>query len=738
MLLSEKKNASVDNDIKDQQQLMCITATAAIYILRVLFNGQGSRNSGLWKLIYATKYTNRNNLNQRIRGLDLQTSISQYGAAYLPSQFISRTTTIPTFRVHFANTLGFIRKSYIWHGLNLQIHKNREGWDLYRLAILRNLLTTSRSWEDYSLAITTAAQLCVQAYIKQVFNTLYERSVHSSKSPTLRRGEKQKTLSQFLTGLSSDEQAGVMGLDLPMIENIFLNNDNPPTGTMPFNPSINASASRTTNNAGSWKGLCDPTIYVNAFRPIFENPSLFETKTTMLNSGQLKKLRSRWDGWNETTKFPTWPLSKFRRFLIDVYNVLETSIPGPDVQENPGYVAFERTGGFPTFVCTQAAKSVWIIRAYETSDANSIVKVQTSKHSERNDTINKIPAMKRARFWTMTPPSEAIRLRNYLNKTPSDELSCSWREATTISHNIHDQLYFSSLNSATDLHFPKSYISTTTKDNSSLALSSLPAGWTKTELQYLFHWRTLPFAKMMEQTVEHWTQEIMEKDIELDRAIDDYIESSDSENGPEDDDIISIHDDEDDDEDVHNLDAPVTLTKWKDQFITAVETHFQELCQEHATYATKYPHTVRTLTSETNAHAKLYRIKQEPDQTLWSKGTALAKNNTLQLGHLSNLTIDRNTTIQTQTLHKHHISNVPYTVLPWQYPLIKLRRDDISIENSDWDLLAKDLRCKSRLFCIGGPGDIIRNAKPLISSMQVTGDRKGWARKTNVKRKRPY
>ena len=675
-------------------QWYCITSIACIFTLRILFTGQGSRQSHMWQDRYGRRPLTQSDENaiesgdvylssterHGLRGLRFKTSIEKWGVAYFPKQFlIFERHHIPVFKRRILARLGLAKKSIVPFGFTLPSLDLPNIAIIRRYGILLTLLSEAKDWNEYSFALMTAAQICIQAYIKQVYRTLYDRSICSRKRAPKKEGKSSyKTFNEFLKPLNSEERDGIAGLDKTIINKLFLahNEGLPPLG---FQDTINLAGGRNQQSlSNSFKDISDDGKYINALRPIFD-ARLFLPNTP------------GWAGSNDNMEPPVWPMNEFREILQRVYQIVDNILPPEDCvldeNENPAYSAFEEAGGFPTFLCIQAAKTLWLILAYEKRDISTVAKDNKSNTTNRNQLIKQTALMKRTRFWSMTPPVEATNILNGFNLLKKDNLNLSWQLPIRLSRDLHDILYISFLNDATNLLFPKNLtVKRSHKDDTpSWRLQKLPSSCTPTEQNNIFHWRRLLFAKALDLAIKGWGEEIHELEEQ---------ENSNSDSNSSDDDDFDFANDDDNDTD------PIPLLKyWANAYKENVCEELKAIFKFHFDYATIVP--------------EQHTFAQKPKRRMpWSPES---KSSQIQIQKIKPI---REEIAKQKVYHQ-----LPPTKLPGVHYSEDQFHSALSRYQEflgNWKEVELDSMIVSRAFCVGGPTDVIRPKSKYIAV------KKGW------------
>ncbi|KAL8741483.1 MAG: hypothetical protein Q9190_005915 [Brigantiaea leucoxantha] len=488
-------------------------------------------------------------------------------------------------------------------------------------------------------------------------------------------------MSEFLKPLRPDERDGLLGLDTEIIDKLFTAH-NERCSKIGFTDELNLAYMRgQPSNANTFKDICDPRQYINAIRAVFDARLFWPGAPG-------------WVGHNEDTELPSWPMTEFRVFLEQVYELVY-NIPPPNDYDDEGpnrqyYEAFNKAGGFPTFQCIQAAKTLWIMLAYEKSDPSSICKENRSNTSIRNTLIGHTPHMKRTRFWTMDPPEVAINCFNEMSSSRDENWNLSWRYPIQLARDLHDTLYASFLNDATDLRFPPQFtIRTLSNPKNRRLLLKLPMTARADEREYLFHWRRLAFAKAMDKAIKGWGEEIgAREDVE-----DAHEADSDDEDGSDTDD----NDDSDNDDD----DPEVLAQRWSDEFVQNMEKEFSDLFDYY------FDKAVRQKAID----------PRHVDKAL-NKRPFLLHSRPVAKPHEKKYTPLRN---------KHGMGAINEMPLV-STPGIDFDRDayEAALEKDNhvmglWGKVAFDVRVTGRTLCIGGPADLIRNRAPYLYK-----EKKGW------------
>jgi hypothetical protein len=687
------------------QQWFCISNIAAIFTLRVFFNGQVQRQSLLWKARYGQgpsrpiedneqSITDEHHTQrQGYFGLHFKQSIDEWGVAYFPKGYLLYgTQNMPVFKRKILNRFGLIKKSIVPFGLTLPNLDNPIIANNRRTLILQHLLMKASNWDEYSLVLVTAAQLCVQAYIRQVYRTLYNRSVvsKSHKSQKTKYHTAFETFTKFLEPLDHDERAGLVGLDADIIDKLFRGHTEGKHEASGWLNAINISRMRRTAPDQSFKDLIDSTKYVQILRPIFD-PRLDWIGAP------------RWVGYTENIIKPKWPQNEFRVFLNEIWHMIDNIQPPKDClldgEHNKAWAEFEDTGGFLMLLCIQAAKTLWVTLAYEKQDWSSIKKPDGSSSKALNQLINTTPQMKRTKFWVLAPPVDTIQYMTKLQSERHPEWKLSWCRPMQLSRDIHDSIYISLLNDCTNLSIPPEYtVKTSAKlheDNN--LLLRLPRGISPQERHCLFFWRTLGMAKAMDETIQQWGEEIRDahEDIE-DRGQDDWYNNSD---GRE-------NEDEDEDEDEDENESPLAMAdKWANLFLTKAQEEMDEVLDWHFIKGVK-----KTQTS----------VTAPPRRTTWREEGALANNKATKIQpppqvQKSNHIYFRHTVANgaMQYMPRVLIPGVDFPRDIYSKRILDLRRQYPLYAQSEWGELIAEHFFTSRSYWIGGPNDIVRKKHTL-------------------------
>lgn len=688
------------------QQWFCVTNVAMVFCLRTLFNSQTPRQSFLWKKHYGQSQPRAQQIsdtsndeflsrNQRrgYRGLDLQNTIDQWGVAYLPRNLVNyRVNNIPTFKRQIIHRLGFIKKSIVPFGLTLPNLETPTNMNNLRSIILRHVLMSAKDWNEYSLALVLAAQLCVQAYIRQVFFQLYKRSQSSKKATQSRTMSNTgivvtyQRFTEFIQVLDPDERSGIAGLDVDIIDKLFRKQtQEDPKGTIGWNEHANLTKMRNTTVDGSWKQLFDPSKYAHALRPIFD-PRLSWTGAP------------GWEGWKPSMGQPLWAQNSFRLFLNEIWHIVDEIQPPQDClsgkQSNKSWKAFEKAGGFPTLVCIQAAKTLWVMLAYETNVFSGIKKTKGTSSQVLNDAIKNSPPFKKTKFWVMAPSAEAARLMSDITGANDLQLKYGHRKPIQLSRDLHDCLYISLLNDVTFFNLPSEYtvdVSSASHTNNSRFLQSLPRDMNEKEKRNVFYWRRLAMAGAMDKAIHDWVLEMTEGES--------LLASDEDDEGNEYDSDEDLNDFDDDEEGAN--DASAIANKWTEIFITHLTDDMIDVTTWHLDNGSKICNLPAIARRDTWAEQGRRKIGQTtvtnsstiPDQHHYIRSRKSGFNRPYQ--PFSFLPIVQ-------------IPGVDWTPTQYNSQIAKCESQNPSIHDGLMSDLILEFYLRSRFFWIGGPNDILR------------------------------
>jgi hypothetical protein len=642
--------------------------------------------------------------NQGYYGLDFGQSIDKWGVAYLPKGYmLFGTTNMPVFKRKTLARLGLMKKSIVPFGLTLPTLNTPTNANNCRMLILQYLLMGASSWHEYAIVLVVTAQIAVQAYIRQVYRTLYARSIVSKKGKARQKNAysniQYKTFSKFLEPLDEDERAGVAGLDADIINKLFKGHKENFPEASEWSDVINITRMRPTNanSDGSFKELINSSLYIHALRPVFD-PRLEWPGAP------------RWQGFTEKTTKPVWPQNEFRVFLDEIWHLVDSIEPPadcfPDGANHKQYDEFEKAGGFLMLICIQAAKTLWIILAYEKQDWSSIKKPDNSSSRETNALIKNTPQMKRTKFWAMAPPVEAIRFMTNIKTARHPNWHFTWSKPMQLSRDLHDSIYISLLNDSTNLNIPQSLtVKTSTRhhENNNF-LVRLPMGLSISERRSLFFWRSLDMAKAMDQVIREWSEDISDMHDDLD----DYDETRDA---ASDDD----EGEEDDDDDDNGNDTPLaTAEKWTSKFIQIVNESRDEVVKWHLNHG--------------NRRDALAASQNQPRRTTWAE-EGLANAN----GGLRQVLLPPKQDTYTHFRSKDPtgaIRCLPIALVPgvdlatpqhYLHQIAKVKLQYPSVGESRWGDTLAELYLACTFYMVGGPTDLVRKRGELMIL-----DRKGF------------
>jgi hypothetical protein len=205
-----------------EQLLNCAAVVCCVRLLRYMFAHQPRKSPGVWKDRVPQDDA------PPMLGLDLQGSISKYGAAWLPLDlFATPLTTPPTPREAIVGQMAVLMDSHLRYvKRTVTTYTNpvphvrdalpQENKD--RCLLL--LAEAMRAGKDVKRCLRTAAQCAVGAYVMDVFNAIYQRWLTDAQAGRgVRRKRRRATLDEWLRGmgLDRDESRGIWGLDLQML-----------------------------------------------------------------------------------------------------------------------------------------------------------------------------------------------------------------------------------------------------------------------------------------------------------------------------------------------------------------------------------------------------------------------------------------------------------------------------------------------------------------------------------------
>jgi hypothetical protein len=424
---------------------------------------------------------------------------------------------------------------------------------------------------------------------------------------------------------------------------------------------------------------------MNLLRPIFDIRLMWEDAPG-------------WRGYKQGMERPSWSRNPFRAFLEEVFDLVDSSnnkLPDDCVEgdnRNSQYTAYEKAGGFATLLCVQAAKSLWLMLAYERQCWSVTCKPNKSNTIQRNELIKNAPNMKRTKFWALAFPDQATSCFNALEKSYSQQWQRSWRYPLRLSRELHDILYASFLKDSTNIIFPESYTAPSMSRAHQIGKQWLNriSRFSDEEKTLLLYWRRLPFAKAMDAAITGWGEEINDTD-EWDIQIDDQSDSDEEDDAEED--IDSMKQEEE------------TMEHWMQQFTILAQEELNQVYNFHFRSARKTSQTASTQSSANEQYGALYqRNKTSDSEGYYSNHDFIHIRRKKTFGGLNEMPLPT-------------VPGVDFDEATYNLAMETAERKGLGI----WGTLEYEMQCTGRTFCAGGPNDIIQ---PAGSYRRKVG--KGW------------